>query len=358
MDRILHSTKIVSGLVLAVLIMGIVLLKGYGSKDSVQVEPVAEEKSNTLPVDGQVISAASLDEEMTVSGTLMAFQEVHIMSELNRKVVAVPAREGKTVQAGALLFKLDDADLLAELEQLKQQEKLVLLNEGRLKDLVDREAAVQQDYDQAFTNLKVIQSKIEQLKVMIEKTNIRAPFQGNLGIVNVYPGAYVSPGTPLVKLTDNSRLKIDFSVPEKYANTLKNGDMVQYQVETNLRSRRARIVAQESGLDPKTRTLLIRAVGANAGHELLPGQSARLTLRLSTSGQALLIPNQALIPSPKGYGVYVADRGKAELKNVEIGMRSAQTVHITSGLAQGDTIITSNMLRLSPHAPIHLVTVQ
>ena len=358
MENTIQSTKIISGLILAALILGSVLLKGYNSKGTAPEKVAVVKKAEGVPVDGQVIRSGSLNEEMTVSGTLMAYQEVSIMSELNKKVVSVHAKEGKFVSVGTLLFKLDDADLLAELEQLRQQEKLVLLNERRLKDLVDREAAIQQDYDQAFTNLKVLQSRIEQLKVTIAKTYIRAPFSGNLGIVNVYPGAYVSPGTSLVQLTDNSRLKIDFAVPEKHANTLKTGDEVQYYVESNEKIHTAKIVAHESSLDPKTRTLLVRAVGNNASHELLPGQSARLTLRLNTSGNALMVPNQALIPSSQGYSVYVVNGHKAGLKNIEIGQRNAFSVNVTSGLTSGDTIITSNMLRLIPNADIQLVSVK
>ncbi|CAG5007446.1 Multidrug resistance protein MdtA [Dyadobacter sp. CECT 9275] len=357
MEKTIQSTKIVSGLVLAGLILGSVFLKGYTTKGTAPEKKPVVPQQQGIPVDGQVIRSASLNEEMTVSGTLVAFQEVSIMSELNRKVVAVQAKEGKFVTAGTLLFKLDDADLLAELEQLKQQEKLVLLNEQRLKDLVSREAAIQQDYDQAFTNLKVLQSRIEQLKVTLSKTSIRAPFNGYIGIVNVYTGAYVSPGTSLAQLTDNSKLKIDFAVPEKHAHTLKPGDEVHYQVESNEKINTARIIAHESRLDPNTRTLLVRAVGNNAGHELLPGQSARLTLRLNTTGQALTIPNQALIPSSKGYSVYVVNGNKAGFKHIEIGQRNAFSVHVTKGLADGDTIITSNMLRLSPDTPIQLVAV-
>ena len=358
MENTIQSAKIISGLILAGLILGSVLLKGYNSKGTAPEKVAVVKKTEGVPVDGQVIKSGALNEEMTVSGTLMAYQEVSIMSELNRKVVSVQAKEGKFVTAGTLLFKLDDADLLAELEQLKQQEKLVLLNERRLKDLVDREAAIQQDYDQAFTNLKVLQSRIEQLKVTIAKTNIRAPFSGNLGIVNVYTGAYVSPGTSLVQLTDNSRLKIDFAVPEKHANTLKTGDEVQYYVESNEKIHSAKIVAHESSLDANTRTLLVRAVGNNVNHELLPGQSARLTIRLATSGNALMVPNQALIPSSKGYSVYVVNGNKAGFKRIEIGQRNAFTVHVTKGLASGDTVIISNMLRLSPNTDIQLVSVK
>ncbi len=358
MEKTIQSAKIVSGLILTGLIVVFVFLKGYTSEEKPNAQVTAQKKAEGIPVDGQIIRSETLGEDLTVSGTLMAAQEVSIMSELNRKVVSVFAKEGKYVNAGAVLFKLDDADLLAELEQLKQQEKLVTLNERRLKELTDNEAAVQQDYDQAFTNLKVIQSKIDQLKVMIAKTSIRAPFSGNLGIVNVYPGAYVSPGTALALLTDNSQLKIDFAVPEKHAATLKTGDQVVYHVESDEKIHTARIIAHESRLDPDTRTLLMRAIGNNAGHELLPGQSARLTIRLNTSGSALMVPNQALIPSSQGYSVYVVNGNKAGFKNIEIGQRNAFSVHVTKGLTSGDTVITSNMLRLSANTPIQIVSVK
>jgi membrane fusion protein, multidrug efflux system len=361
MEKTIHSAKVISGLIITGVILLSVFIKGYTSKDGKDGAPekvaVAPAKPAGVPVDVQVLRAQSLDDEMAVSGTLLAYQEVSISSELSRKVTAVYAKEGKAVSAGTLLFKLDDADLLAELEQLKQQEKLTLLNERRLKDLIDKEAAIQQDYDQAFTNLKVLQARIEQLKVTIAKTSIRAPFSGNLGIVNVHPGAFVTPGSPLALLTDNSKLKIDFAVPEKHANTLRPGDEVQYNVESSDKVFKARIVAHEAGLDQKTRTLLMRAVTNNSNRELLPGQSARLQLRLNNTGNALMVPNQALIPSSKGYSVFVVNNNTASFKPVEVGQRNAYSVHVTKGLAPGDTIITSNMLRLAPGAAVQLVSV-
>ena len=118
-----------------------------------------------------------------------------IVSELPRKIIRINIRDGATVQTGQLLFEMDNADLLAQLEKLHQQEKLARLNEERLRDLIQHEAVVQQDYDQAFTNLKVLQAQIIELQVMLNKTLIRAPFSGQLGIVHVYPGAVVSVNT-------------------------------------------------------------------------------------------------------------------------------------------------------------------
>lgn len=363
MDKTIHSAKIISGLIITGVILLSVFFKGYTSEDGVPKKGVAAAAKPTgipstgVPVDGQVLRSESLNEEMTVSGTLLAYQDVSITSELSRKVVSVLAKEGKFVTAGTLLFKLDDADLIAELEQLKQQEKLVILNEKRFKELIDNEAAKQQDYDEAFTNLKVLQAKIDQLRVTIAKTSIRAPFSGHLGIVNVHTGAYVTPGSPLAQLTDNSKLKIDFAIPEKHANTLKTGDDIEYHVESDEKVYKAKIIAHDAGLDQQTRTLLMRAVSNNSNRELLPGQSARLTLRLANTGNALMVPNQALIPSSKGYSVYVVNNHKASFKSIEVGQRNAFSVHVIKGLAPGDTVVTSNMLRLTPGSDVQLVSV-
>ncbi len=310
------------------------------------------------PVDGRVLVAHNLDESMDVTGTINARQEVVLMSELGRKITQVKARDGKYVNKGDVLFQLDDADLRAQLEQLQQQEKLARLNEQRLRELITHQAVMQQDYDQTFTNLKVLQAQLQQLQVTMAKTTIRAPFAGTIGMVNVYPGSYVSPGTALATIEDNAQVKLDFSVPEKYTEALHEGDALHFTVQSGPKSYTARVLARESKLDPDTRSLLLRAVADNPGRELLAGQSARLKLSLNTSKGALLVPNQALIPSSQGYSVFVANGGKAELRNISVGQRDAYNVHVTSGLAAGDTLITSNMLRLAPGAAIQFISIQ
>ena len=323
-----------------------------------KTEQVAAAKLQGIPVDAEVIKAATLKEEMEVTGTLHANQEVSIMSELSRKVVSVHVKEGSFVGKGALLFKLDDEDLKAQLEQLLQQEKLARLNEQRLKDLINHQAVMQQDYDQTFTNLKVLQAQVKQIRVQIEKTSIRAPFSGTIGIVNIYPGALVSPGTSLATLNDNSKVKLDFSVPEKYTAALKAGDVISFNVQSQNRSYKAVIVAKESNLDNDTRSLLVRAVGENPQRQLIPGQSARLKIALKESENALQVPANALIPSSQGYSVYVVSANKASVKPIQIGQRNAFSVQVTGGLAAGDTVITSNMLRIIPGADLQLVSVK
>lgn len=310
------------------------------------------------PVDGNIISPSVLTDILEVTGTLVANQQVDIASELTRKIVSVNVKEGSLVKKGTLLFQLDDADLRAQLEKLQQQEKLAALNEERLRDLIKHEAVVQQDYDQAFTNLKVLQAQILELKVTIDKTRIRAPFDGQIGIIHAYPGAIVSTNTLLTNIQDNSSVKVEFNVPEKYTNIIAPGSLQKFTVASDSKQYTAKVVARESKLDQNTRTLLVRAVADNSGRTLMAGQSARLNLSLHSSNNALLVSSQALMPSSQGYNVYVAREGKAQIVPVEIGQRNPSNVEVLKGLQAGDTVITSNLLRLMPGAAIRFVTVK
>lgn len=320
--------------------------------------PAAPASVPTIPVDGNIIKAASLKEELEITGSLMANQQVDVVSELTRKIIRVNVKEGAYVQPGQVLFELDNADLQAQLQRLRQQEKLALLNEERMRDLITHEAVVQQDYDQAFTNLKVLQAQIAELQVTINKTRIRAPFGGQIGIVHVYPGAVVSVNTVLANIQDNSVIKLDFLVPEKYAPVIPDGSEQKFTVASDTHQYTAKVVAREARLDETTRTLLVRAVSKNPGRVLLPGQSARIHLALHSSSDALMVSSQALMPTSQGYNVYVVKNSQVQLSPVEIGQRGPYAVEILKGINIGDTVVTSNLLRLSPGTAVNFVTLK
>lgn len=310
------------------------------------------------PVDGVIVQPGEVSEEIEVTGTLVANQEVEIVSEVTRKIVRVNVNEGAKVKKGTLLFQLDDADLQAQLERLHQQEKLALLNEERLRDLFANDAIAQQDYDQASTNLKVLQAQIRELQVAIGKTRISAPFDGQIGIINVHPGAIVTVNTVLAEIEDNSLVKVDFSVPEKYAHVIIPGSVHSFSVASDDQRYKTKVIARAASLSENTRTLLVRAETANPNGALLPGQSARLKLALNTSNEALAVTSNALIPSSRGYSVYVSRKNAVQAVPVEIGQRNERSVVITDGLHKGDTVITSNLLRLMPGAPVQFVTLK
>ena len=350
--------KALIGSALLLIISAIVAACTIQGKDRDDIPKVSVAVVKGIAVDGRVVKPTVINEELEVAGTLVANQEIDIVSELPRKIVHVHAKEGNVVAAGTLLFQLDDADLQAQLEQLQQREKLAALNEARLKDLISHDAAVQQDYDQAATNLKVLQAEIRQLFVTIDKTRIRAPFNGRIGIIRTYPGALVSPSTTLASFVDDRLIKVEFYVPEKYAKMIVAGSIQKFTVESDNREYSAKVVANESGLNATTRTLLIRAVTSNEDRALLPGQSARLRLNVHTAQDALMVSSQALIPSSQGYSVYISKGNQVTLAPVEIGQRGPNDVQVVKGISAGDTVITSNLLRLSPGVPVHYVTVQ
>lgn len=311
-----------------------------------------------IPADAHVVAPGEVKQLIEITGTLAANQEVAISSELTKKVVNVPVKEGNIVAKGTLLFQLDDADLQAQLERLHQQEKLAALNEARLKDLIAHDAASQQDYDQAATNLAVLKAEIRQLQTTIDKTRIRAPFAGRIGIIRTYPGALVSPSTPLTTIVDDAQLKVEFSVPEKYANLVTPGKQQTFTVEADSTAYKATVISKESYVDQSTRTLLVRALTPNTQHKLVVGQSARLAIALRTSGDAMQVPSQSLMPSSQGYSVFLLKNGKAQLAPVEVGQRDANNVQITSGIQVGDTVITSNQLRLTPSSDVRIVNIR
>ncbi len=335
-----------------------IILQACASKANEKEAPAAAAVSAGVPADGHVVKPSSFSDDLQITGSLVANQEVSIVSELPRKVVRVHVKEGNVVSAGTLLFQLDDEDLQAQLERLRQQEKLAALNEARLKDLIEHDAAVQQDYDQAITNLKVLEAEIRQLQVTISKTRIRAPFDGRIGIIRAYPGALVSANTVLTNIVDDSRIKVEFAIPEKYAHLISVDEQQRFTVASDTTLYYATVIAKEATMNEQTRTLLIRGITPNAKHALVPGQSARLNLSLRTAADALKIPSQALMPSSDGYAVYVSKNKTVQITPVQIGQRGAHDVQILKGLSAGDTVITSNLLRLTPGAAVELVTVK
>lgn len=354
------STPVATSLLLILSLPLMIFLHACASRAN---EPIAAASTAIaaapgIPADGHVVTAGEVKQLLEITGTLAANQEVMISSELTKKVVNVPVKEGNVVAKGTLLFQLDDADLQAQLERLRQQERLAALNEARLKDLIAHDAASQQDYDQAATNLAVLKAEIRALQTTIDKTRIRAPFTGRIGIIRTYPGALVSPSTPLATMVDDAQVKVEFSIPEKYATLVAPGKQQTFSVEGDSTAYKATVISKESFVDQATRTLMVRAIASNAQHKLVVGQSARLSIALRTSGDALQIPSQSLMPSSQGYSVFVLKNGKAQATPVVVGQRDANNVQITSGLQAGDTVITSNQLRLTPNTDVRIVNLK
>ena len=323
-------------------------------KPSTQNQPQGD---GTTPADGYIIKPSTLENEIQAVGTIRANEEVEIRSEVSRKITGIYFKEGSTVGRGKTLFKLDDSDLNASLNKLKLDEELAVINEKRTKDLLDRGLLPQADYEIQQNTLGKIRADMESVQIQIDKTSIVAPFSGFVGLRNVSVGSYATPSNVLTTMQDLSKLKIDFSIPEKYINFFKVGQKIIFKVEGIDEEYEGEVYAFEPKLENGTKTLILRAISNRSNSKLLPGSFANVRLIMKEINDAMLVPTEAIIPNLKGQGVYVSKNGKVKLIEVELGKRLEDKVQVIGGVVPGDTVITTNILRLKPDAKVKITKV-
>ena len=307
----------------------------------------------TLVAEGYTIAPETVRETVPSLGTLLANESVTVVPESSRRVVSVFFEEGADVKKGDVLVKLDDASLRADLQRLDGRRGLAVATESRQADLLKRQLVSTQDYDRAHSELTAIQGEIEVVKVQLAQTEIRAPFAGRVGLRRVSEGAYVNTSTVVTTLRDISQLKLDFTLPERYASDVRKGQTFSFKIEGRADVYSGRVVAVEPAIDTATRSLIVRGVVPNPGGRLTPGASASVEFEVR-SGAGILIPARALVPSAKGHSVFLLREGKAVEQPVIIGTRTSDRVQILSGLQKGDVLLTSNLLRLRAGVPVRL----
>ena len=309
-------------------------------------------------VDGFVVSPKVLENEITVSGSLLAFEEVDLKNEVAGRVVEMNLPEGKFVKEGTLLVKLFDDDLQANLKKL--QSELAIQEEiyKRQTELYKVSGISQNEYDQTILQVNSLKADIEVEKTLIRKTEVLAPFDGVIGLRNISLGAVVTPSTLLATIRAEDKLKLDFSVPEKYSSKIKAGLEVQFFVSGNNIPFKASVMASEREIDAATRNLKVRAVVNSHSEELIPGAFTNVVLKLDENQQALMIPTQAIIPQERNKQVIVSKHGIAHLVNVKTGVRNASSVEITDGLVPGDTIVITGIMFVKEGMKISFGTVK
>lgn len=303
-------------------------------------------------VEGFVIKPAALSEKVTASGNLIPAEETELHPEASGRVVSLNLPEGKAVRKGDLLLKIFDEDLKTQLRKLETQLKQAEITEQRLGELLKVKGVSQQEYDLAVLQTQTFRADIELLKVNLAKTELRAPYDGVLGLRRISPGAYVTPATAVTTLRSASALKLDFSVPEKYSQQLRIGQTLEFTVEGSAAPHRATVQATEQRINEGTRDLQIRAIVSDS-RGLLPGSFAEVSLALGNKPQALMVPNQAIIPQARDKKVILSKGGKAKFVTVKTGVRQAGLIEITEGVQPGDTVCTTGMLFLRPDAQIN-----
>ena len=301
-----------------------------------------------LKVSTYIVRSAPFAETINSTGSLRADEGVELQAETNGKIVAINFTEGRQVRKGDLLLKLNDADLRANLARTTYSKELAKLKEKRYSQLLAQRVVTQNDYDAALSDVNVEQANIELYQAQIEKTEIRAPFDGVVGLRYVSMGAYVNAATRIATLQRVDKLKIDFSIPEKYVGRIKVGSQITFNIAGGDRKFTGEIYAIDPRIDSATRTLVLRAECSNADGRLLPGAFANIELSLEQIKDAMLIPSEAVVPGLDEKNVFIIKNGKAERRAVQTGTRTSSTIHVLAGLAPGDVVITSGLQQMSP----------
>jgi len=292
--------------------------------------------AQTVVVEAIVAKPEQLSNSVRGVGILQPSKEVDIQAEMAGKVQTVYFKDGQNVKTGASLVKIEDANLKAIMSRAHSKLRLVRGTTNRKKQQFDAGAISSQEWEIALADLQMAEADSAEAAANLQKTLIWAPFEGKLGIGKVNIGERLSVGDQIVKIVQKYPLKVDFSVADKYASTLKPGMEVEFN--RNAASYKAVIEALESSLDGSTRTLQARAIINGQPEELVPGAPLEFLLDLPPR-ESLTVPPEAIGSDALGSNVYLYKGGKAELTRIEIGTRFVDKVEVLTGINTGDTVL-------------------
>lgn len=328
-------------ILLAAFFITIGFTKSGNNKDKKGLKEKSEKK-----VDAYIVKTSLLSSDITVSGSLEAYDEVDLKNETAGRIVYVNLPEGKFVRKGTLLIKLYNDDLLAALRKLEAQLAIQESIFNRQSKLMKVNGISQNDYEQTILQLNSIKADIAEEKALIRKTEVKAPFDGTIGLRYISVGAVVISSTLLATIRTNQDIKLDFWIPEKYSPMITAGMNVGFSVYNSNKTYEAKVIATEHGIDNTTGNLKVRAMITSQSKELVPGAFANVKLKLGEDPRALMIPTEAIIPEEENKTVVVAQHGKAHFVNIKTGIRQASKIQVIDGLNPGDTIMTSGLLFL------------
>ncbi|MHC1737186.1 MAG: efflux RND transporter periplasmic adaptor subunit [Ignavibacteriaceae bacterium] len=319
--------------------------------------PRSRNIEKVVPADLLILKSSAFSRKIVTNGSVLAAEEVELRPEISGRITGIFFKEGEYCSKGKLLVKINDAELQAQLRKADAKRKILEDREYRQRMLLEKKATAQEVYDAALNDLQSILSDIELLHAQIDKTEIKAPFNGVVGIRYVSEGGIVNSSSKIALFQQIDKIKIDFSIPGKYFNSIKKGDRISYTISGNNTKYSAVIAAIEQKLDQTSRTVTIRSVGENRNRVIPAGAFASVEITLNESVKTFSIPADAILADVKGNIVWLYRNGLAVPEFVEILDRDVSNVRISAGLNEGDTVIVSSLIRLRPGVNIKVTKI-
>ena len=306
------------------------------------------------PVEVAVVRQQTVVDAITATGQIEAIQSIELHPSVEGRLVRILVQEGAAVTEGEILFKVDDAELNAELAQAEADRDLAAQALKRTQELIAKNASSAADLERAQAMAKSSEARVTLLKVRLDHTSVRAPFTGVAGQRFVSVGDYVSTSTRLISLQTFDPQHAAFAVPERYAQRLRSGQRVTFSVAAIPgRTFVGRVEFVDPVVQLPARTILVKAVVPNPGRVLQAGMFVEASLQAEVRPNALVVPEDAIVPLTGANFVWVVTEGKASRHDVKLGVRTAGFVEIDSGVSVGQQVVVGGQERLFEGAPVN-----
>src|SRR3989454_311644 len=311
-----------------------------------------------MPVEVVLARADTVRDEISATGQIEAVQSIDLRPEVEGRIVEILIREGQEVDQGTPLFKVDDAQLQAQVAQLAAQRDLAQQALARAKELAQQNASSAADLERAEATARSAQAEYDLQRIRLDRTTVRAPFAGVVGQRYVSLGDYVTTSTRLASLHTVNPQRATFQVPERFARLLRPGQKVTFRVAA-IPGRD--FTGEVDFVDPVVqlpgRTILVKARVPNGQRLLQPGMFIEARLVTAVRANAIVIPEDAVVPLQGAIFVWVVRDGKAERRSVALGVRTPGFVELTSGVEAGSQVVVGGLELLAPGAPVRATVV-
>ena len=311
--------------------------------------------SDTLTVTVATVREEPLEDAFATTGTLLPDEEIEVRAEIGGRITQLGFAEGAAVRQGQTLAVLDSEVLTAQTRAAQTQADLARIQARRQRELFAIGGLSRAALDQAEAEAAVLQAGVAELAAETARRRVVAPFSGRIGLRSVSVGAVVAAGDALATLRKTDVLRLEFTVPERYLGRVGTGDAVSFTVPGRERTYRATVYAVEPGVSAETRAFTVRARAPNPAGELAPGGFAEVALVFDRVADALLVPSVSVVSGADSSAVFVVRNNVARRVAVTTGVRTADRVQITSGVARGDTVLTSGVDEARPGQAVRVV---
>jgi membrane fusion protein (multidrug efflux system) len=328
-----------------------------GCKGKAETPHSAPKPNPPAIVDVIVAATSPVNNTIEASGTIVANEYAELHPEISGRITYLDVPEGTQIAKGTLIARINDADLQAQLQKSKVQLDLYQKTEERDRKLLAINGINQADYDLALNNVNSTKADIDYIQAQIDKTIIRAPFNGIIGLRQVSIGAYVSPTNVIATIQQLDKIKVDFTLPEQYGYVVKKGATVDVVIDVagNVH-RKAQIIATEPQITATSRNVKVRALLEEGKGR--PGAFAKVYINAGADAKSILVPTNAIIPNDKNNQVILVKDGKATFTDVRTGVREANNIEITDGINPGDTVVVTGVLFARPDATLKVRSVK